>query len=77
MALTRTSGFQWSPPISRVNSPNRPSGRVQPVGRISASSTISASAMHSMSTVLQGVSASPSPRIPPAMATSLVPIGAL
>jgi hypothetical protein len=45
IALMRTSGFQWRPPISRVNSPKRPSGQVQPVGRISASSTISASAM--------------------------------
>ena len=29
----RTSGFQCSPPISRVNSPKRPSGKVQPVGQ--------------------------------------------
>ena len=44
IALMRTRGFQCSPPISRVNSPQRPSGQVQPVGKISASSTISASA---------------------------------
>ena len=52
----RTNGFQCSPPISRVNSPNRPSGQVQPVGSISASRTSSASATHGTSIVSHGTS---------------------
>ena len=62
--------------MSRVNSPKRPSGQLQPVGKISASSTISASAMYGMSMVSHGASATGSPRRPPAIAISSTPSGA-
>src|SRR6202023_1823185 len=77
IALMRTCGFQCNPPISRVNSPKRPSGYVQPVGKTSASSTISASAMYGTSTVWHGASCTGSPRTPSAHAIPLTAGGPL